>query len=394
MGNRCCIRKDVNTNLEFNAVREDYYKKVKAVVGNEKKIITIQSLGKGKKLRDKIMMKVRKFIRKSKSERSEGEGVFVLDEVRPGIRQLRPEEKIPQLNNKVIEILKNVGPFMIEEKEMTLIKNEKLIKLGPVIMENNVIYKGTWSSKGDREGFGELFYTDGSKFEGFFVNDSMNGRGRIINIQGDYYEGELFNDKANGFGKYISADGVTYIGYWENDKQHGKGEEIYPDGSRFKGNFLNGDKQGRGKFMWHDGSNYDGSFFKNIIQGKGTYIWKDGRIFKGDWINNKMDGFGVFIWPDKKKYIGMYKDDKKSGDGVFFWPDGRKYEGSWFKGKQHGFGIMTINELKRYGEWKLGKKMRWINEKSEGFEFIFDKYKNLFNEELSNSFNSISNDAK
>ena len=388
MGTRCCIRKDVNTNLEFNAGREEFVKKVKSG-GNMKRIVKIQALWKGKKLRDKFKSKQGNKAR----SKSLFEGVFVLDEVRPGVSELTLEEKFPLLNFKVLEILNNIGPFMIEEKEMSLVNNTILIKMGPVIMENNVIYRGTWTPRGDREGFGELFYTDGSKFEGFFLNDTMNGRGRIINVQGDYYEGELINDKANGFGKYLSSDGVTYIGYWENDKQHGKGEEIYPDGSRFEGNFENGDKQGKGKFMWQDGSNYEGCFVKNAIQGKGSYRWKDGRIFKGEWLNNKMEGFGVFIWPDKKKYIGMYKDDKKSGDGVFFWPDGRKYEGSWFKGKQNGFGIMTINGIKRYGEWKFGKKIRWINENSDGFEANFKNYDNLLNRDISININNISNHA-
>jgi hypothetical protein len=356
---------------------------------NLKRISKVQAAWKGSRLRDKLKNKLKFIIRKNRSDFT---GLLNLEDIRPGIRELRPDESIPKLHVKVQDIINNIGPFMIEEKELSLANSSRLVKKGPILMENNVIYKGTWSYKADREGFGELFYTDGSKFEGFFQNDTMHGRGRIVNIQGDYYEGELENDKANGFGKYISADGVSYIGYWENDKQQGRGEEIYPDGSRFEGQFVNGDKQGRGKFMWQDGSNYEGNFTKNVIQGKGKYRWKDGRIFKGDWVNNKMEGFGVFIWPDGKKYIGMYKDDKKSGDGVFFWPDGRKYEGSWFKGKQNGYGIMTINGLKRFGEWKFGKKIRWINENSEGFDANFAKLKNLLSHDLSVSLNNISNE--
>jgi hypothetical protein len=87
----------------------------------------------------------------------------------------------------------------------------------------------------------------------------------------------------------------------------------------------------------------------------------------------------------------MYKEDKKSGYGIFYWPDGRKYEGSWFNGKQSGYGIMIINGLKRYGEWKIGKKIRWINENSQDFEANFGKYKQIFNQEFFKSLNSETN---
>jgi hypothetical protein len=48
---------------------------------------------------------------------------------------------------------------------------------------------------------------------------------------------------------------------------------------------------------------------------------------------------------------------------VFTWPDGRKYDGEWFNGKQHGEGtyLTSKGETKR-GEWKEGKRVRWISE--------------------------------
>jgi hypothetical protein len=49
---------------------------------------------------------------------------------------------------------------------------------------------------------------------------------------------------------------------------------------------------------------------------------------------------------------------------VFTWPDGRKYEGNWFNGKQHGTGTYHTSkgEVKQ-GEWKEGKRVRWIGGK-------------------------------
>ena len=43
------------------------------------------------------------------------------------------------------------------------------------------------------------------------------------------------------------------------------------------------------------------------------------------------------------------------------WPDGRQYDGEWLNGKQHGFGrYLSSSEQEKYGEWKEGKRLRWI----------------------------------
>jgi hypothetical protein len=44
-------------------------------------------------------------------------------------------------------------------------------------------------------------------------------------------------------------------------------------------------------------------------------------------------------------------------------PDGRKYLGNWHKGKQHGNGTyITGKGEAREGEWKEGKRIRWLDE--------------------------------
>ena len=96
----------------------------------------------------------------------------------------------------------------------------------------------------------------------------------------------------------------------------------------------------------------------------------DNRVYKGEWKDNKMDGIGVFLWEDNKKYIGEYKNDKKDGFGIFIWPDGRRYEGGWHNGKQHGYGSMMIEGEKKYGEWRFGNRIRWLDENSEHIELI------------------------
>ena len=40
-----------------------------------------------------------------------------------------------------------------------------------------------------RSGQGKQCFSDGSLFEGYWLNDKPNGKGRIIHTNGDYYEG-------------------------------------------------------------------------------------------------------------------------------------------------------------------------------------------------------------
>ncbi len=339
---------------------------IKAMGKHRLLIIKVQSIWRG--------IKIRKEIRQARSSLMHTSKFATVDQI------------TPHLNWKVLNIINSLSPFKQDYSN----SKKELKKVGPISMENNIIYKGQINDNFQREGFGELFLPDGGKFEGYFKEGKMEGLGRLINIQGDYYEGEFIKDKANGLGKYISNEGVIYNGSWKDDRQHGEGEETYPDKSKYIGGFKDGMKNGKGKFYWPDGSYYEGDLIQNCIQGRGLYKWKDGRIYYGDWKGNKMDGIGVFCWPDKKKFVGMYKDDKKEGYGIFYWPDGRKYEGLWLNGKQHGYGIMFVKNKKKYGEWKNGKKVSWIDENVGEKESNIEKMRsNINTDELLKIFNEL-----
>lgn len=286
------------------------------------------------------------------------------------------------IHPKVAEIEKKLGPFKLNEKESCII-NSNLANLHyktAIYYKDNTFYKGYLNKDYLKEGYGSFYLPDGSKYEGFFKDDMMWGRGRLINVTNRfYYEGNFISNKANGFGKYVTFEGSIYVGYWQDDKQHGLGEEVFPDGSRYEGNFEAGKKQGKGVFIFKDGSKYEGEFFANVLCGYGSYAWNDGKIYQGTWKENKMDGKGIFLWTDKKKYIGQYKQDKKHGFGVFFWPDDKKYEGMWENGKQHGYGIITQSNVSQLGQWANGKIVHIIKDTDEqfdvGIKFINEKKK-------------------
>ena len=229
--------------------------------------------------------------------------------------------------------------------------------------ENKAIFYGEWSKKDNmRYGRGIQVWLDGSKYEGYWMNDKANKRGKLTHADGDVYEGEWVDDKAEGYGVYSHIDGAKYEGYWKDDKQDGRGIESWPDGTSYEGDYKEGKKSGVGKFKWNDGSVYEGEFEDNHISGKGMYIWADRRQYTGGWKNNKMDGEGLFQWPDGRRYQGNYREDKKEGYGLFEWADGRKYRGNWLNGKQHGEGEFYNAKQKiwRKGLWEDGKRVKWI----------------------------------
>ena len=272
------------------------------------------------------------------------------------IKEISIDYNTDQLEKSPIILrLNNLLPkFELTDKEEYEINNTNN-KIIAILYPNNSIYKGMINKKGQREGFGKYFLSDGSIYKGFFHKNKMEGRGRIININGFVYEGEFKNGKSNGYGKYIALDGTSYKGTWLDDKQSGSGNEIYPDGSFYNGNFKNGKKNGFGKLVFKDKNIFEGNFINNDINGEGAFYWKDGRIYIGNWNNNKMNGYGIFIWPDKKKYYGNYINNLKEGFGIFYWNDGYKYEGFWKEGKQNGYGIISNNSGNKYGYWNSGK---------------------------------------
>lgn len=310
------------------------------------------------------------------------ENIF-LPQRRPGI-EVPINSEPSELNSKIIRLKDMFPQFELNEKETFELKNNNLRRFCLVYPDKSM-YKGYFNKDWYREGYGVFYLPDGSIYEGFFKANHMQGRGRLFNVEGFCYEGDFIESKASGFGKFVSLEKVTYIGYWKNEKQHGAGEEVYPDGSKYEGMFENGKKHGKGKFSCHDGQYYEGDFNMNDIHGKGIYKWKDGRLYSGKWANNKMEGTGVFTWPDKKKYIGSYNLDNKHGYGVFLWTDGKKFEGCWQNGKQHGYGIFT-NGITQYGEWRNGKKMRWIQKENIEFENVIEE---LERHKIEYNFNEV-----
>ena len=327
------------------------------VAGNES-IINLQALLRGFLVRKMIKERFQRTPEKSVSTKtrltnSKLSTLLDLNTFRNSFKEIPPDKVPIYTTHAATETMCRLGPFLSQQT----VKEKKLTKRGPVILENDEIYTGDWNSLNQRHGRGVQVWSDGSTYEGYWKSDVACGKGRMISGHGDVYDGDWKNDKPNGYGVFEAFQGSRYEGYWKDNKKHGDGIETWDDGSSYQGLFHNGFQHGHGKMQWGDGSYYEGQFYENNFQGFGTYCWKDNKKYVGEWKDSKMHGEGYFTWADGRSYKGHYVNDKKEGHGIFRWPDGRSYDGQWLKGKQHGQGIYTTKSWVKEAIWKNGKRL-------------------------------------
>eukprot|EP00051_Salpingoeca_urceolata_P004632 m.66507 g.66507 ORF g.66507 m.66507 type:complete len:150 (-) comp13758_c0_seq1:126-575(-) len=104
--------------------------------------------------------------------------------------------------------------------------------------EGSKYYEGEWHD-GKREGWGRMFYPDGSVYEGEWLGGDRSGLGLLVLENGNRYEGQWAEDKRHGEGKFFYLDkGKLYKGVW-NAGTAKCGEmidlerESAPEGSKF-----------------------------------------------------------------------------------------------------------------------------------------------------------------
>ena len=95
-------------------------------------------------------------------------------------------ENAVDLNVKEVERI--LGPLIYNKNEYNIYKN--VFKKPPIkFFDEESIYKGEWNIQGKKHGYGILITKEGSKYEGFWKNDHLDGIGRFIEKKGNYYDG-------------------------------------------------------------------------------------------------------------------------------------------------------------------------------------------------------------
>jgi hypothetical protein len=163
-----------------------------------------------------------------------------------------------------------------------------------------------------REGYGIMYYKNGTKFEGEYVNDKINGFGIYTNKEGRVvYEGYWKNGKREGYGIYYCDDGAVYKGEWNNNLKEGIGIYSFSDGSKYMGDFKNDIRDGYGIIYGNNSDKYEGQWFNDQGNGIGTYYYNKGDVYIGFWKNGLRDGYGVLTTQEGVDKKGNPYEDGK-----------------------------------------------------------------------------------
>ena len=151
---------------------------------------------------------------------------------------------------------------------------------------------------------------------------------------GSKYEGEYVNDKITGYGIFTNKEGrIVYEGYWKNGK-----------------------REGIGIYHCEDGATYEGEWKDHLKSGVGVYSFSDDSRYMGEFKNDIRDGYGIIYGNNSDKYEGEWKNDQGNGFGIYYYNKGDTYVGFWKNGLRDGFGKLTTQDgVEKIGDWKEGQ---------------------------------------
>lgn len=212
-------------------------------------------------------------------------------------------------------------------------------------------YTGSWAN-GLRSGYGEMKYTSGDFYKGYFENDQLCGSGDYYWLDGDHYSGLWDKNKMQGYGIFKYSNGDKFKGNFQEDDYHGLGELFYIEGHRYIGNWENGVREGQGKMVNSDGSFYEGSWEGDCKSGDGVYESGDGDVFRGVWREDRLTGEGEYRLGGGERYAGGFLEGERDGYGVMVWPNLNEYKGGWEKDMMCGEGELSCSNGNTYrGKW-------------------------------------------
>lgn len=162
--------------------------------------------------------------------------------------------------------------------------NKKPNGEGKLISPEGTSYIGQWK-EGVPHGLGlEIYSQSKGKFQGEYIDGNKNGYGKIFFEDGSIFEGELKNNDLDGYGILIWPDQKRYEGQWKNNMMNGKGKMIWPNGMVYEGEYSDNQKDGFGIFLWPNSIKIYAGFWKNgKIHGKGMILHENKKAEHGIW---------------------------------------------------------------------------------------------------------------
>jgi len=209
---------------------------------------------------------------------------------------------------------------------------------------------------------GKYISENGTIFEGYFVNNILNGEGKIEFTNGTIFEGYFVNNILNGEGKIEFTNGTIWKGTFVDDKLNGDGEKNFADGTIWKGTFVDNRLNGTGEVTFADGTVWKGIFVDNMLNGVGTMIRENGIVLDGHFVNNKLNGKGKITFDERHVWEGYFVDNELNGEGKMTFADGTVLRGVFVKDELSGEGKMTFAD----GTVKtifVNDEKKWVSKK-------------------------------
>lgn len=188
----------------------------------------------------------------------------------------------------------------------------------------------------------------------------FHGHGVYTYTNGSIYEGQWVDGRKQGQGKQMQPDGSVYTGEWRDNQMHGKGRMRWDNGDSYDGTWSDGHMHGKGVYTSANGDRFQGSFVVNQREGDGVLTRRNGERFEGRWKAGLRDGKGVLTKPGVGVITGRWSDDKLVGDATVTFSNGDRFVGALQNELPHGKGTCKTKSMSATCEFKDGK--RWVAE--------------------------------
>ena len=162
------------------------------------------------------------------------------------------------------------------------------------------------------------------------------------------YEGEKINGLYAGHGQLVYSGGATYTGFFEAGMRNGKGKFTYSLVSSYNGECLDGVPHGSGRMEYPNLSCYTGTFVKGLREGSGSFEFADGGSYIGEFEVGRFNGNGVLNLPNGNMYEGNFRCSRLNGKGVVsFGTSGLRFCGLFVDGRMEYGTVSTSKGVQR-----------------------------------------------
>jgi len=117
-----------------------------------------------------------------------------------------------------------------------------------------------------------FFYSTLSFAQICIEGECQNGTGVAINSDGSKYEGQFIDGKSDGQGSIQYRNGDSYVGDFSGGVFHGSGVYLWVNGDKYEGQFIGGKKHGIGNIKYFAGEEYTGEFENDKPHGSGECL--------------------------------------------------------------------------------------------------------------------------